>query len=156
MAQISWQHQKVFGCMDHNLAWLYFLENGVFDGSTYVIHCRTSTIAYSRTLFLLIVEKYIDIEIECPYYHSTKRHWWMIYRIRSPQHQSPFPDSSLMLFYYGLKFQSARLHFIRYLICYTFKITTRCKERKALISKVGVLDFVLLIISIALSEIDMN
>ena len=46
--------------------------------------------------------------------------------------------------------------FIPYLACYTVKITTRCKERKALISKVGAFDFILLIISIALSEIDMN
>ena len=45
--------------------------------------------------------------------------------------------------------------FIPYLACYTFKIT-RCKERKALISKVGALDLILLIISIAPSEIDMN
>ena len=28
--------RKFFGCMDHNLAWLYFSENDVFDGSTYV------------------------------------------------------------------------------------------------------------------------
>ena len=27
-----------FGCMDHNLAWLYFLENDVFNGSAYVMH----------------------------------------------------------------------------------------------------------------------
>ena len=33
--------------------------------------------------------------------------------------------------------------FIPYLLCYTFKITIRCKEQKALISKVGVLDFIL-------------
>ena len=46
--------------------------------------------------------------------------------------------------------------FIRYLAFFTFKTTTRCKERKALISKVGALDFILLIISIALSEIDIN
>ena len=46
--------------------------------------------------------------------------------------------------------------FIPYLACCTFKITTRCEERKALITKVGALDFILLIISIALSEIDMN
>ena len=25
--------RKVFGCMNHNLAWLYFSENGVFHGS---------------------------------------------------------------------------------------------------------------------------
>ena len=30
--------RKFFGCMDHNLAWLYFSENDVFDGSAYVIH----------------------------------------------------------------------------------------------------------------------
>ena len=30
--------RKLFGCMDHNLAWLYFSENDVFDGSAYVIH----------------------------------------------------------------------------------------------------------------------
>ena len=65
-------------------------------------HCRTSTMSYSRTLFLLIVEKQICIEIECPYHQSTKRHWWMIYRIPSPQYQSPFSDNSLMLFYYVL------------------------------------------------------
>ena len=46
--------------------------------------------------------------------------------------------------------------FIHYLACYTVKITTQCKERKALISKVGAFDFMLLIISIALSEINMN
>ena len=49
--------RKVFGCMDHNLAWLYFSENGVFDGFAYVIHYRTSTMTYSRTFFLVIVEK---------------------------------------------------------------------------------------------------
>ena len=36
------------------------------------------------------------------------------------------------------------------------KITTQCKERKDLIPKVGTLDFILLIISIPLSKIDMN
>ena len=30
--------RKFFGCMDHNLAWLYFSENDVFDGSAYAIH----------------------------------------------------------------------------------------------------------------------
>ena len=59
-----------------------------------------------------------------------------------------------MLFYYCLCFFSPRL--IPYLCCYTFKITTQCKERKALISKVGALGFILLMISIALSEIGMN
>ena len=57
--------RKFFVCMDHNLACLYSSENDVFDGSTYAIHwafaivshCRTSTMTYSRTLFLLIVEK---------------------------------------------------------------------------------------------------
>ena len=29
---------KFFGCIDHKLAWLYFSENDVFDGSAYVIH----------------------------------------------------------------------------------------------------------------------
>ena len=83
----------------------------------------------------------------------------MTYRIPSPRYQPPFSDNSLMLFYNGLSFWSPRLHnyiFIPYLACCTFKITTRCKERKALISKVGAFDFILLIISIALSEIDMN
>ena len=60
-----WQHEKVLWVMDHNLAWLYFSENDVFDGSVYAIHrafamdthCRTSAMTYSRTLFLIIVEK---------------------------------------------------------------------------------------------------
>ena len=26
------------GCMDHDLAWVYFSENDVFDGYAYVIH----------------------------------------------------------------------------------------------------------------------
>ena len=30
--------RKFFGCMDHNLAWLYFSENDVFDGFAYVIY----------------------------------------------------------------------------------------------------------------------
>ena len=38
-----------FGCMDHNLAWLYFLENDVFNGFAYVIHC-------DFTMVSLIVE----------------------------------------------------------------------------------------------------
>ena len=46
--------RKFFECMDHNLAWLYFSEKGIFDVSAYVIHCRTSTMTYSTTLFLLI------------------------------------------------------------------------------------------------------
>ena len=46
--------------------------------------------------------------------------------------------------------------FIPYLTSCTFKITTRYKEQKSLISKVGAVDFILLVISIALSEIDMN
>ena len=46
--------------------------------------------------------------------------------------------------------------FIPYLACCTFKIATRYKERKALISNVGALDFILLIIPIALSETNMN
>ena len=29
---------KFFGCMDHNLAWLYFSENDVCDSSAYLIH----------------------------------------------------------------------------------------------------------------------
>ena len=29
--------RKFFGCMDHNLAWLYFSENYVFDGSAYAM-----------------------------------------------------------------------------------------------------------------------
>ena len=49
--------RKGFACMDHNLAWLCFSENGAFDGSAYVIDCRTSKMTYSRRLFLLIVEK---------------------------------------------------------------------------------------------------
>ena len=46
--------------------------------------------------------------------------------------------------------------FIPYLVCCTFRITTLCKKGKALISLVGALDFILLIISIALSKIGMN
>ena len=42
--------RKFFECMDHNLAWLYFSESSVCDGSAYVIHCRTSTMTYSRAL----------------------------------------------------------------------------------------------------------
>ena len=49
--------RKVFGCMDHNLVWLYFSENGVFDSSAYLIHYRTSAMTYSINLLLLIVEK---------------------------------------------------------------------------------------------------
>ena len=49
--------RKVFGCMDHILDWLYFSKNDVFDGFAYVIHYRTSTTTYSRTFFLVIVEK---------------------------------------------------------------------------------------------------
>ena len=30
--------RKFFGCMDYNLAWLYFSENDVFDGPAYTIH----------------------------------------------------------------------------------------------------------------------
>ena len=30
--------RKSFGCMGHNLAWLYFLESYVFDGSAHTIH----------------------------------------------------------------------------------------------------------------------
>ena len=45
--------------------------------------------------------------------------------------------------------------FIPYLTCYTFKMT-QCNERKALISKVGDFDFILLIIFIALSKINVN
>ena len=30
--------RKLFGCIDHNLAWLYFSENDVFDGSAYAIY----------------------------------------------------------------------------------------------------------------------
>ena len=46
--------------------------------------------------------------------------------------------------------------FIPYLASCTFKIITRFKEQKSLIFKAGALDFILLVISIALSEIDMN
>ena len=47
-------------------------------------------------------------------------------------------------------------NFIPYLACHIIKTITLFKERKALISTVGPFDFILLIISIALSEIDMN
>ena len=30
--------REFFGCMDDNLAWLYFSENDIFDGSAYAIH----------------------------------------------------------------------------------------------------------------------
>ena len=55
-----------------------------------------------------------------------------------------------MLFYYGLSFANHDC------TCYTFKLTTQCKERKVLISKVGSFDIIPLIISIALRKIDMN
>ena len=56
--------RKFFGRMDHNLTWLYFSENNVLMGSPTssigtlhgVLYCRTSTMTYSRTLFLVIVE----------------------------------------------------------------------------------------------------
>ena len=37
--------RKFFGCMDHNLAWLYFSENEVFDGSALVIHWDLATVS---------------------------------------------------------------------------------------------------------------
>ena len=30
--------RKLFGCMDHKMAWLYFSENDVFDSFVYAIH----------------------------------------------------------------------------------------------------------------------
>ena len=118
-------------------------------------HCRTSTITCSRTLFLLlIVEKEILITIQCPYRHSTKWHWWVIYCIPSPQYQSSFSGNScysIMVWVFG----HCDYTFIPYLAYYTFKMT-QCNERKALISKVGDFEFILLIIAIALSKINMN
>ena len=41
--------RKLFGCMDHNLAWLSFSANDVLGGYTYVIH-------WDFAMVLLIVE----------------------------------------------------------------------------------------------------
>ena len=38
--------RKLFGCMDYNLAWLYFLENDVFDGFVYVIHWDFTMVSF--------------------------------------------------------------------------------------------------------------
>ena len=87
------------------------------------------------------------------FYNKSMKSWLqkngieMIYWIPSPQYQPPFSDNSCystMIWVFGQHDYT----------CYTFKITTQLKERKALISKVSAFDFTLLIISIALSEID--
>ena len=70
---------------------------------------------------------------------------WTKWLGTSPHYQSLFSDNScysIMAWIFGHHDYT----------CYTFKITTRCKDRKALISKVGVFDFILLIISIALID----
>ena len=87
MTQISWLDRKILWVYGPQAGltllfgnwrfWWFCLRHplGLCHG---VSHCSTSTMTYSRTLFLLIVEKQIWIEIERPYHHSTKRHWWMI------------------------------------------------------------------------------
>ena len=57
--------RKLFMCMDHNLAWLYFSANEVFGDSTYVIHWHFAIVS-------VIVEP-TQWLIQCPYHHSTKR-----------------------------------------------------------------------------------
>ena len=78
--------------------------------------------------------------------------WFTVFRLHGINHlfQTTHWCYSIMVWV----FCHHNYTFVPYLACCTFKITTRCKERKALFSKVGALDFILLIISIALSEID--
>ena len=38
--------RKFFWCMDHNLAWLYFSENDVFDVFAYVIHWDFTMVSF--------------------------------------------------------------------------------------------------------------
>ena len=37
--------RKFFGCMDHNLAWLYFSENDIFDGFAFIIHWNVAIVS---------------------------------------------------------------------------------------------------------------
>ena len=40
--------RKFFECIDHNLAWVYFWENDVFYGSTYVIHLNFAIVSLTE------------------------------------------------------------------------------------------------------------
>ena len=107
---------KLFGSMDHNLAWLDFSENDVFDCSAYVIPWDFVMVSMivepAQWLIVSANSRKINLDRNwAPYHHTTKRHRWMIYRIPSPRYQSPFSDNSLMLFYYGLSFRSPQRNF---------------------------------------------
>ena len=80
--------------------------------------------------------------------------WFTVFRLHSINHlfQTTHWYYSIMVWV----FVHHDYTFIPYVACCTFKITTQREEWKALISKVGALDFILLIISVALSEIDMS
>ena len=150
--------RKFFGCMDHNLAWLYFFENDIFDGpptlSIRPLQWRLSLQNQHNDLFKNIV-----------FVNSWKinldRDWAPIPSLHKTTVINDLPHSvsmvsitacySIMVWVFG----HYDYTFIPYLACCIFKIATRCKEQKALIFKVDTLDFILLIISIALSEIDM-
>ena len=54
--------RKFLGCMDHKLAWLYFSENDVFDGSAYVIHWDFAMVS------LIVAPAQWPIQEHCSYW----------------------------------------------------------------------------------------
>ena len=109
--------RKFFGCIDHNLAWLNLLENNVLMGSPTssigtlhgVLYCRTSTMTYSRTLFLVIVENKSGSKLSV--HTITPQNDVGESFTHSASTVSTTFFRQLMLFYYGLSFRSPRLHF---------------------------------------------
>ena len=59
--------RKLFGCMDHNLAWLYFSENDIFHGSAYVIHWDFAMMFLIAEPGQWLIQEHCscEIEIEC-------------------------------------------------------------------------------------------
>ena len=141
--------RKFFGCMDHNLAWLYFSAN-VFAGSAYVIHDLFKNIAPANSWKI-----------------NLDRNWAPIISLHKTTLVNDLPHS----------FSTVSSTFLRQLIYVIllwseFSVTTTTLsflislvaplkwqhdvESEKLWFPVGALNFILLIISIALSEIDMS
>ena len=127
--------RKLFGCMDHNLAWLYFSANDVFGGSAYVIHW----------------DSFKNIVPANSWKINLDRNWAPIPSLHKTTLVNDLPHSTSTVsvtFFWQLidvilLWPDVLVYFNPYLAYCKFKI----RERKALISKVVALDFILLIIS---------
>ena len=106
--------RKFFGCMGHNLAWLYFSKNDDFDCFAFILYCDFVMVS-------LIVEPAQWLIQEHCWKITLDQNWVSIPSRHKTSLVNDLPHSvstasitffrQIILFYYGLSFRSPQLQF---------------------------------------------